>query len=51
MIFNAHCDRREYPNGITWLAIFPGWKELEVQTDDEIFENMMAWTKIEQLPV
>lgn len=51
MIFNANCDRKEYPNGITWLEIFPGWKELKVQTDDEMFENMMLWTKIEQPPI
>lgn len=50
MLFNVNCNRSKFPQGITWLEIFPGWRERPLQSEDEMFEAMMLWTKVEPLP-
>lgn len=45
MIFNAY--RKEGVEGWDWTNVFPEWREERREmTDEEMFQNMLAWSRI-----
>lgn len=40
---------KRYPDGLTWLDIFPEHREApQQQTDEQVFSNAMLWVKVMQ---
>lgn len=48
MFYNANRDREMDPNGIDWQDVFPEWKEIKEQGEDEMFETMQMLVKTTQ---
>lgn len=45
-IYNMNRDVEKDPKGLDWQDYFTEWKEEpEEQTEDQMFEAMMLWTK------
>lgn len=46
MLYNANRDSEKDPSGIGWMDVFGEWKEQPTeQSEDQMFEAMMLWTK------
>lgn len=46
MLYNINRDPAKDPSGKDWDDFFTEWKEpLPLQTEDEMFQAMMLWTK------
>ena len=46
ILYNINRDSQTDPKGLDWTDVFPEWKEEpEEQTEDEMFQTMMAFTK------
>lgn len=45
MLYNINRDRTKDPSGADWLDFFPEWDEAAVQSDEQMYEAMLLWTR------
>jgi hypothetical protein len=45
MLYNVNRDPDKDPKGLDWFDFFPEWREAREQTEEELFEMMMLFTK------
>lgn len=43
-------NRNERTEAIDWWDVFPEWKQETEQTDEDMYQTMMMWTKVKPLP-